>query len=127
MNLDYKAIGKQIKEMRKRRKLSQAELAEVIEKSTSYISYIEAGQKCMSLDTFVEIANAFAVSTDLLLVEQLLAMPAAASQEITAILGQCNEYERLVLADTIKALHAALLRHRPAAEMLYTQYSTRNR
>ena len=66
MNLDYKAIGKRIKEMRKRRKLSQAELAEVIEKSTSYISYIEAGQKCMSLDTFVEIANALAVSTDLL-------------------------------------------------------------
>ena len=127
MNLDYKAIGKRIKEMRKRRKLSQAELAEVIEKSTSYISYIEAGQKCMSLDTFVEIANALAVSTDLLLVEQLLAMPAAASQEITAILGQCNEYERLVLADTIKAIHAALLRHRPVAEMLYTQYSTRNR
>ena len=34
MNLDYKAIGKRIKEMRKHRKLSQAELAEVIEKST---------------------------------------------------------------------------------------------
>ena len=101
MNLDYKAIGKRIKEMRKRRKLSQAELAEVIERSTSYISYIEAGQKCMSLDTFVEIANALAVSTDLLLVEQLLAMPAAASQEVTAILGQCNEYERLVPADAI--------------------------
>ena len=99
----------------------------MIEKSTSYISYIEAGQKCMSLDTFVEIANALAVSTDLLLVEQLLAMPAAASQEVTAILGQCNEYERLVLADAIKAIHAALLCHRPAAEMLYTQYSTRNR
>ena len=81
----------------------------------------------MSLDTFVEIANALEVSTDLLLVEQLLAMPAAASQEVTALLGQCNEYERLVLADAIKAVHTALLRHRPAAEMLYTQYSTRNR
>ena len=62
MSLDYKAIGKHIREARRRNHLSQAMLAEAVDKTPSYISYIESGLKSMSLDTFVLIANALGVS-----------------------------------------------------------------
>ena len=48
MSLDYKAIGKHIREARRRNHLSQAMLAEAVDKTPSYISYIESGLKSMS-------------------------------------------------------------------------------
>ena len=57
MSLNYKVIGKHIREVRQRNHLSQAMLSELVDKTPSYISYIESGIKSMSLDTFVLIAN----------------------------------------------------------------------
>ena len=71
MSLDYKSIGKRIRLIRHRRRLSQAMLSELIDKTPSYISYIENGFKSMSLETFVLIANALRVSPTQLLIEQL--------------------------------------------------------
>lgn len=55
MSLDYKSIGKRIRLIRHRRRLSQAMLSELIDKTPSYISYIENGFKrvdcIMKLDT----------------------------------------------------------------------------
>ena len=62
MSLNYKSIGKHIREIRQRNNLSQAMLSELVDKTPSYISYIESGIKSMSLDTFVLIANALEVS-----------------------------------------------------------------
>lgn len=70
MSLDYKAIGKHIREARRRNHLSQAMLAEAVDKTPSYISYIESGLKSMSLDTFVLIANALGVSPERLLMSR---------------------------------------------------------
>ena len=56
--INYYTIGQRVKEARKKKHLSQADLAEAVEKSTSYISYMETGLKCMSLETLVDIANA---------------------------------------------------------------------
>ena len=63
MSLNYKVIGKHIREVRQRNHLSQAMLSELVDKTPSYI-YIESGIKSMSLDTFVLIANALGVSPD---------------------------------------------------------------
>lgn len=45
MSLNYNEIGKNIREVRKENGLSQAMLSELVEKSPSYISYIETGAK----------------------------------------------------------------------------------
>ena len=52
MSLNYKVIGKHIREVRQRNHLSQAMLSELVDKTPSYISYIESGIKSMSLDTY---------------------------------------------------------------------------
>ena len=87
MSLDYKSIGKRIRQIRHRRRLSQAMLSELIDKTPSYVSYIESGLKSMSLETFVLIANALRVSPTQLLIEQLACTEVHASKEITLLLS----------------------------------------
>lgn len=111
MHLNYKAIGKHIREVRQRNNLSQAMLSEMVDKTPSYISYIESGIKSMSLDTFVLIANALEVSPDRLLMEQVTRPERCASEEITLLLSDCNTYELLILLDVLKSLKASLKEH----------------
>lgn len=90
MSLNYKVIGKHIREVRQHNHLSQAMLSELVDKTPSYISYIESGIKSMSLDTFVLIANALGVSPDRLLMEQVTSTERCASEEIALLLSDCS-------------------------------------
>ena len=109
MSLNYKVIGKHIREVRQRNHLSQAMLSELVDKTPSYISYIESGIKSMSLDTFVLIANALGVSPDRLLMEQIISTERCASEEIALLLSDCSTYEMMILLDVIKSLKALIL------------------
>lgn len=111
MSLNYKVIGKHIREVRQRNHLSQAMLSELVDKTPSYISYIESGIKSMSLDTFVLIANALGVSPDRLLMEQIISTERCASEEIALLLSDCSTYEMMILLDVIKSLKASLKEH----------------
>lgn len=48
MAINFVQIGKHIGEIRKRRGLSQQKLSEIIDKSPTYLSYIEGGLKCIA-------------------------------------------------------------------------------
>ena len=113
MSLNYRAIGQRIMILRKRRHLSQMKFSELIDKSPTYVSYIETGKKSRSLETFVQIANALHVPTDILLTEQLTDSVLPASQEITMLLADCSEFERLVITDALKSIKATLRKHKP--------------
>ena len=104
MSLNYNEIGKNIREVRKENGLSQAMLSELVEKSPSYISYIETDAKSMSLDTFVMIANALGVTADRLLMEQLDEKNDITSSQVAALLADCSAFEDGVIIDTVKAL-----------------------
>jgi len=111
MSLNYRAIGRRIMIIRKRNNISQLVFSELIDKSPTYVSYIESGSKSMSLETFVQIANALEIPTDLLLTEQLKGSRAAASHEITMIMSDCSDYEKLIIIDAVKTIKAALRKH----------------
>jgi transcriptional regulator with XRE-family HTH domain len=108
MSLNYQAIGHRIMVIRKRNRISQLDFSELIDKSPTYVSYIENGKKRMSLETFVQIANALDIPADILLAEQLTGSAMAASQEVTMLLEDCSGYERMVITDTVKAIKASL-------------------
>lgn len=112
MSLNYRAIGQRIMTIRKKNHLSQLTFSELIDKSPTYVSYIETGKKSMSLDTFVQIANALYVPADILLAEQLTSPAITASQEITMILADCSDFERLVITDTLKFLKETMREHK---------------
>ncbi len=66
MSFDPVKCGIRIRELRKRKDLTQAKLAEELSVYSKYISKIERGSTA-SIDLFVQIAEFFEVSTDYLL------------------------------------------------------------
>ena len=94
MALNLIILGKRIKQLRKKRNLSQADLAGKINRATTYISYIESGQRCMSLETFVEIANALYVSADELLKDNLDNTLVVSNHEFADLLTDSTVLER---------------------------------
>ena len=69
--MDKKSFGKQLQRYRERAGYSQEALAELVECSTIFISYIERGEKSPSLDTLIKLANALDISVDILLGKEL--------------------------------------------------------
>lgn len=67
--MDLKAVGQRIRSAREAKKLTQEELAALVDLSPTHVSVIERGIKVTKLDTFVAIANALEVSADTLLVD----------------------------------------------------------
>lgn len=108
MPLNYILLGKRIKDARYKRKLSQAALAEIIDKSPTYVSYLESGIKCPSLYTLVQIANALQVSADYLLAESLNSPIQVDFSEFNDIFIDCNPYERRVIIESARALKVAM-------------------
>ena len=108
MALNYVQIGKRVREIRIRRGISQLALAEMINKSPTYISYIESGLKCMSLDTFVSVANALHVSADELLMDSIENTIVVSNHELATVVADCNEYEKRVLLELAAAIKKAI-------------------
>jgi len=94
-------VGRRIQEVRKSRGLTQAELSQMLDLSTKYISNIECGFKTPKLNTFVAIANALECDANLLLSDvldvttsqesgfvskKLLALPAEEQRRILRVL-----------------------------------------
>lgn len=86
--MDKKAFGKQLQLYRERAGYSQEALAEQIECSTIFISYIERGEKSPSLDTLVKLANALDISVDILFGKELK------NYIITITRNYCKNYLR---------------------------------
>ena len=65
--MDYKRLGKRIREERLRLNLTQAQLAEDIDISDTYIGAIERGERSLTLDTLVRLVNRLGVTIDYML------------------------------------------------------------
>lgn len=101
--MDYYKIGQQIRKIRKAHGLSQEELAEKIDISTTHMSHIETGNTKLSLPVFVDIATALEVRTDELLDSRSSASTSVALEEISSVLERCNAKQAKVIADIVKA------------------------
>ena len=108
MAVNYISVGQKIKEIRKRRGLTQAILAEEAGLSAAYISYIECGIKSLSVDALVLIANVLNATADEILRDSLENTVRVSNHEFTAILTDCSDYEKKVLYDVIVATKSSL-------------------
>ena len=99
MALNYFLLGKKIQEARKTKKISQASLAEMIDKSTTFVSRMERGEKGPGLETLVLIADVLTVSLDNLLEGNRIPLPQE-SAESKDELSNCSPFERYVLTES---------------------------
>lgn len=113
IELDYKALGKRIKEQRLKRHLTQEQLGEIVGVNTSNISHIERATTQVSLSSLVKIANALGTTLDQLVCDSLNSVADIyVEQDITNLLEGCSLAERQIIKDIIVATKKSLKEHR---------------
>ena len=69
--MNYKGLGNRIREERLRLHLTQAQLAEDVDISDTYMGAIERGERSLTLDTLVRLVNRLGVTVDYLLADSV--------------------------------------------------------
>ena len=108
MNAYLQEIGERVRSARLAKHLSQAELAEKLDVTPTYISNLEQGKNTMSILVFQKITEALNVSADWLLRANTPELAQIADAEITALLEDCDAEEREMLTKTLIHVKAAL-------------------
>lgn len=109
--MDYYKIGQNIRKFRKMNGLSQEQLAEKINISTTHMSHIETGNTKLSLPVFVDLATVLGVSTDELLGTNDKTNKEVCADQILSILNHCSEQEMKVITDVAKSAKEAMKKH----------------
>lgn len=100
--INFKTIGKNIKAARAKKGITQDELSNLVEASTSYISEIETGNANPSLTILINIARVLDTTVDCLLGD----IQANVNEEYVLrakdILADCSDDERKFLLDCME-------------------------
>ena len=102
--MDQVAIGARIRDARERVHLTQEQLAEIVDISSTHMSVIERGVKTPKLDTFVRIANALGVSADALLQDVMVPVNESIMAELSVRIGRLSLKEQTRILNAIRAL-----------------------
>ncbi len=105
MEIDYIALGKRVKQIRKEKKISQEWLAKQIKVSVPHMSNIENGKTKFSLQVLIDLADALMVTPDVLLLEQVSVKGKARGmvlEEIDRQLSDCTEAQMSMLEEMVR-------------------------
>jgi len=86
--MDYKRLGERIREERLRLHLTQAQLAEAIDISDTYMGAIERGERSLTLDTLVRLVNRLGVTVDYMLADSVTDSDANIMDQFKQIMDQ---------------------------------------
>ena len=101
-------IATSITKLRTSKLYTRKTLAEKAGISNTYLSHIENGSKNMSMDTFIDIANALGVTADELLIDNISSKDLHYSDRLFESLIGCSNYEKKVILEVVDALKDAL-------------------
>lgn len=94
---DYIIIGRRIREFRMCKKITQASLAEQIDMSSTYISYVETGKKKVSLSALIKISDALNVTVDCVLSGNQLYVTVENEPDIVQLFNGCSVREARII------------------------------
>ena len=103
--MDTKAMGQRIQIAREERYMTQAGLAKAVGCTPQHISAIERGAKVPTLETFVDIAAALRVPTDVLLQDVLPDWWESWEREIDRVLAPLLPHMRAYFRKQIMDYH----------------------
>ena len=102
IELDYKKLGKRIKEQRLKQHLTQEQLGEVVNITTSNVSHIERATTQVSLSSLVKIANALDTTLDQLTCDSLYSIADLyIEQDISNLLQGCSLAEKQIIKNIL--------------------------
>lgn len=95
--MDYKRLGERIREERRHLNLTQAQLAEDIDISDTYMGAIERGERSLTLDTLVRLVNRLGVTVDYMLSDSVADNDSNIMEQFKQIID-CQPLERKQMA-----------------------------
>lgn len=107
-HIDYTALGRRVKKLRKEQGIKQADLADALGISYQYMSMIETGKRQLSLSLLVDLANQLGATTDELLYGSLDSLNNKYDQDMQDIMEDCTAEERNILLTMTKSAKFAL-------------------
>lgn len=106
--MDYYEIGQRIRRIRKARGMSQEQLAEKVNISTTHMSHIETANTKLSLPVFIDIAEALNVPTDFLLRGYEGERNGSTIGNIVSVLEECDARQLSIVTEVVRTLRNAL-------------------
>ena len=94
-------VGKRINKIRKEKNITSDKLAEMVGLTPTFLRAIESGGKLPSLPSFIKIANALEVSSEVLLCDSLIRTEGYVLNEITEKMKGLSPEQRTMLSDMI--------------------------
>ena len=96
-NIDYKVIGKRVKEARMKANMTQQTLGEMIDASTVYLSRIERGQTHVNLKRLMQISIALKVPIQYIIAGATEESEIYLNREFQELLSECTpDKQRLI-------------------------------
>lgn len=106
--MDYASLGRRIREKRRKKNITQTELASLTGLSAVHISNIELGHTRTSLSTLVRIANVLGTSLDELACDSLESAAFIYVDSLYSMFEECNHIEIKIISETVDALRKSL-------------------
>lgn len=101
----YKFLGENIRQSRLKLNLTQEQLAEKVDISTSYMGRIERGERSLPLDTLIRISNILNVSVDTLLQDSINTdNDVLIMTQINQLISKLNGNDKKLIIDMIKLM-----------------------
>ena len=107
--MDYKLLGRNIKEVRKSLKMTQEQLAEKIEVSTVFISQIESGARKPSLETVYKLSIALNIKIDTLINKSFDDEKTEDIDRLVELLNMCSTKQTHFVTDISKEIIIKLM------------------
>ena len=95
------ALGKNIKQARVLKGLSQENLASELQKSTNFVSLLENGKTGLSVQTIVDICKALEVDANTLFTGVIQTQEISADEYITNAIGLFEKKDKAIVTDLI--------------------------
>ena len=116
MDQQLKEIGARLKQARLAKKMSQPQLAEAADISTSFLSNIETGRQAMNVKTLSVLTDILNISADWLLGNSTDSANHAAALEIKKELSSCTPKERDAILQLIYLMKKTISSLKPEPE-----------
>ncbi len=98
------ALGKRLREERLHSGLTQEQVAEAINVSTTYIGLIEHGERSVTLDKLILLSQCFHVSIDYLLQDAIPLTNTIQEKQLLSLWHKANEQERETILSLIRSI-----------------------
>ena len=102
--MDRILLGKRIKEERIRCNLTQEQLAELTDVSTTYIGFVERGKRSITLEKLIDISSCLHVSIDDLLQDRVPSAQTPNNLQLQALWNSASPDEQSLILSLAKTV-----------------------